>query len=246
MKKIITFVIVVLIAGFFGWNYSVKPTNINLATVSQASDNSDNFYNLNNRSDVEIEYEILDFDFTFTGYGPAGRFHNGIINSRISDDNQIVFDMTTVQTDEGQNERLDDHLCQDDFFSCDQNPESFFTLSNIEFINQTSSRVNGTFRLKGVTKNISFVAESNNALSDTNNSATYNGSFLLDTTEFGFKVPIVEPEVLIEFDFTVRQNITEIEPEEIESSEEVENSDETDDENADQEIDWAEESELEL
>lgn len=242
MKKIITFIVLILIAGFFFWNYNTKPNHINLASVSQEDENPDNISPLTNRQDVEVEYEFLNFDFKFTGYGPAGRSHSGIIDSEIVKENQIVFKMNSVKTDEGQNDRLDNHLCQDDFFNCEQYPESAFTLNKIEFIDQNNSRISGTFRLKNVTKNISFVAESKSGskvLSSTNSTAQYTGSFLLDTTDFDFKVPIVEPEVLIEFDFSVRQTVTENDPEETEIE-----PDETDEINEPEDSNELDESEL--
>jgi polyisoprenoid-binding protein YceI len=208
MKIIIPTVIVLIGIIIFALNYSSKPTDVNVAEVS--SDNSANVINatVNEGGENEIKkFEITDFNFSFIGYGPAGKFHEGKIDSEIVDPTNITFDMTTVKTDD---EGLDKHLCEDDFFNCAEYPNSYFILEDIYSVDGEVSKVVGIYQMKGVSKQITFEAkpaEGSSILGTGNGQADYIGEFLLNTEEFDFKVPIVEPEVLIKFEFSVNQTI---------------------------------------
>jgi hypothetical protein len=208
MKKIILILILLIGVGFLVINYRTTPQDIELATVADISevDNTDQIYQ--NFVSDDYAYELTAFDFKFTGYGPAGKQHLGEISSTIDNGDQVYFDMTSVTTD---SEQLDAHLCTDDFFSCEEYPNSFFVLEGINPISPDTARVFGTYELKGIKKSISFVADTIENLSPENLSADYTGRFMLDTTEFNFKVPIVDSNVLIEFNFSVLA--TEIEKE---------------------------------
>ena len=206
MKNIILIVALLIGVGIFVINYRTTPTDIDLAVITDGTDDSDSAQSQNNYEDFDSSkhtFILNTVDYKFTGYGPAGKQHVGIIDSKIENNNQIYFDMATVKTD---NEQLDKHLCTEDFFNCTGFPQSTFVLNSINPISENSARITGVYEMKGISKNISFVAETINDsenLSVQNLSADYRGRFMLDTTEFGFKVPIVDPNVLIEFDFSI-------------------------------------------
>jgi polyisoprenoid-binding protein YceI len=206
MKKII--ILIIIVAGLIAFfNYRTTPEDVDFAVVNDVAQTEQEDSSENDFSDLNMsEYSpsLTAFDFTFTGYGPAGKQHQGRIDASIQDEGQSVsFDMTTVKTD---SEQLDEHLCNDDFFSCPEYPVSTFVLGSVNPISPTQARVSGVYTMKGISKNISFVADvagSSENLSQNNLSASYVGQFMLDTTEFNFAVPIVDPNVLIEFDFAV-------------------------------------------
>lgn len=207
MKKIILILILLAAVGFFVLNYRSTPQNIDLAMVNDKTDEItvDQLDEISYKDfdSSNYDYELTDFSFKFTGYGPAGQQHVGEIESIIETPSRIDFNMNTVNT---KSEKLNEHLCEDDFFDCENYSNSFFVLTNINPISEKTARVNGLYEMKGIEKEISFVADITDGrinLSPDNLSTSYLGRFLLDTTEFGFKVPIVDPNVLIEFEFSV-------------------------------------------
>ena len=210
MKKIILIVIVLAGIVFFVLNYSSKPTDVKLATIGNNETNVINTFSENEKENEDnfdniTTYEITNFNFEFIGYGPAGKFHEGKIDSEIISNNRVAFNMKTVKTD---SEKLNEHLCTDDFFNCVDNPLSYFTLEDIISTSENNSLIGGVYQMKGIAKKITFdakPAEGYSVLSNNTDSTKYTGEFLLDTSEFDFKVPIVEPEVLIKFEFGVSQ-----------------------------------------
>ena len=203
MKKIILILVILVGIGLLVLNYKSTPTDVDLASVNDIQNDVPGDTDQNN----ELKYTFTDFDFVFTGFGPAGKKHDGVMDFEISE-NKINFIMNTVKTD---NETVDEHLCTDDFFNCAQFPISHFTLTSAARISETESQISGIYEMKGITKNVSFnatVAEGSQNLSDTNNETKFTGEFLLDTADFGFKVPIVEPKVLIKFNFSLKAEKT--------------------------------------
>jgi len=191
MKKII--IILVLIAGgaFLLLNSSSAPNDVELANISEVGSEqqvSDVSYQDFDAS--TYEYEITSFNYQFTGYGP-GKSHVGEIESNISDEGDIVV-----------------------FFNCEEYPTSSFTVNSVNPVSSSTARVSGVYEMKGVSKNVSFVAdvvEGSNNLSPENMNAEYKGQFMLDTSEFNFQVPIVDDNVLIEFDVSVNAVPVEVE-----------------------------------
>lgn len=194
MKKIII-VAIILIAGYLIFGYSSKPEDVNLASVVEV--NSD-VNNVNAVLEDNYQYTFTDFEYDFTGYGPAGKFHEGFTEFSF-EDNLITFDMTSVKTD---TEAVDTHLCTDDFFNCEEYPTSTFVLESINEAIDDVVLVKGVFNYRDIEKGVSFEAVEYET-------GKYSGEFLLDTSEFGFKVPIVESEVLIKFDFSVLKEMIE-------------------------------------
>lgn len=192
MKKVIVVLIVVLI-GFWFFTSSSKPTDVEVASVGD-----DVVQEVSNEDEEKYVYTFESFDFQFTGYGPAGKQHLGSIDSLI-DGNVVTFEMSTVKTD---SEQLDEHLCNDDFFICEQYPTSTYRLERLDMMSNGEVLLVGTLDFKDISKPLSFSA---NILSENE----YAGQFLLDTSEFGFKVPIVESEVLISFDFIATKELVE-------------------------------------
>jgi polyisoprenoid-binding protein YceI len=211
MKKVILGLVLLVAAGFMFFNYDWAPNDIEIATISdQPSEEVSDLALETNFISSDYSYNLNSFDFQFTGYGP-GKSHKGEISSEISEDGKSVsFDMTSVDTGI---EGLDEHLCTDDFFNCSEYPTSNFILNSINPVSPTTARVTGVYELKGIEKNISFVADvidgSENFSADNLNSS-YNGRFMLDTSEFNFKVPIVDNNVLIEFEFSAEAQAKEM------------------------------------
>jgi hypothetical protein len=207
MKKIILILIVLIALVFVYLNWSTAPTNVETALIGDsqiniAEQNEEN-ESYQNFDDSEYKYTMSNFEYQFTGYGP-GKEHLGKIESNIEEDgNRVAFNMTTVETGI---DKLDEHLCSEDFFNCEGYPNSYFTLDKVNPISSSTARVTGVYEMKGISKNISFVANTISGvenLSTENLNSSYNGKFMLDVSEFNFQVPIVDENVLIEFEVSV-------------------------------------------
>lgn len=148
----------------------------------------------------EVPAVTLD-EFTFTGYGP-GKKHDGTFDRyEISEvtmkdglptSGKIVFDVSSVNTDGGQ--RLNDHLCTDDFFDCANHPNITF-----ELVSATESdgvvNVVGNLTAHGITKSIEF---------DVNRTEEgFSADFIVDSTPFDLKYVAVDKEVRVQFSGTV-------------------------------------------
>jgi len=192
MKKelIITGLAVVAfgIIGFNVFNQNSVPTNLEQANVSEAVNNQQQ----NQSLDVSQIPPLKNFSFTFTGYGPAGKFHDGSFKEYTLATSSIVFKATTVDTGI---EGLNKHLCATEFFDCVKYPEIKFTANSLVKKSDTQYEVSGTLNFKEVIKEVTFdVSADNNK---------FAADFLLDTAEFNFNPKLVENNVRIKFAFEI-------------------------------------------
>jgi polyisoprenoid-binding protein YceI len=189
--------VVVIVGGFYLYKTSKAPVGeVPSATVTGESAE---------KRDVErgevTTYNVADLKFGFVGYGP-GKSHDGTFSamtaSKIGYDEtsgvpvsgSLVIDATTVTTGI---ERLDTHLCAEDFFNCAVHPEIKFTFVDASKAVDGSIVVEGDLQFNGVVKRISFPA----TVADANVTA----DFLLDTTPFAFKYVGIDKNVRITFSF---------------------------------------------
>lgn len=174
--------------GFTAFNQNSVPTNLEQANVSDAINNQQQ----NQSLDFSQIPPLKNFSFTFTGYGPAGKFHDGSFKEYTLATSSIVFKAATV--DAGI-EGLNKHLCAAEFFDCVKYPEIKFTANSLVKKSDALYQVSGTLNFKEVTKEVAFeVAADNNK---------FAADFLLDTTEFNFNPKLVENNVRIKFSFEI-------------------------------------------
>lgn len=190
MKKNVFIVIIafVVIGGIYLFNKNSVPANLEQANV------------LNNNSQESEGTPVSlgevptakNLSFTFTGYGPAGKFHDGVFNDVTLSTSSVVFKSASVDTGI---DGLDKHLCAAEFFDCVTYPEIKFTADSLVQKTETTYEVVGTLTFKDITKQVSFTAvkEGNKVSSD----------FLLDTTEFNFDPKLVENNVRVRFSFEI-------------------------------------------
>jgi hypothetical protein len=225
MKYSITTIIILLVIVFGGYYFftqtSKVPEGIPRADVVDLSDDSEvgassdstdeNATDSDTVSSISDDgsilgspYKVNDLTFSFVGYGPAGKTETGtftrIVASDIELDNlgnpisgTLTIDAKSVSTGI---ERLDTHLCADDFFDCQKNPNIVFKLKKAVFSENTPDvTVTGDLTLNGITKEITFKVSQNKF--------TVVADFLLDTTPFNLKYAGVNKEVRIKFGFNV-------------------------------------------
>lgn len=176
------------IISFNVFNKNSVPTNLEQANVSDTINNQPKDQAL----DVNQIPPLKNFSFTFTGYGPAGKFHDGSFKEYTLATSSIVFKAATV--DAGI-EGLNKHLCAAEFFDCVKYPEIKFTANSLVKKTDTLYEVSGTLNFKDVVKEVTFdVSADNNK---------FAAEFLLDTTEFNFNPKLVENNVRIKFSFEI-------------------------------------------
>jgi len=196
MKKVLiisTVVAIVLIAsGIYVFNKSSVPLNLEKANILDSENKQNSEQQINQDLDLTKIPEIKNFSFTFTGYGPAGKFHDGSFKDFRLSTSSIVFKAATVDTGI---DGLNKHLCAPEFFDCVKYSDITFMAESINKKSETLYEVKGTLKFKDVIKQVSFNATSqdNKFLSD----------FLLDTTEFNFNPKLVENNVRIRFSFEI-------------------------------------------
>lgn len=146
--------------------------------------------------------------FTFTGYGPGGKQHEGTFKTITTTDvktganglpisGKVVLKADTVTTGIG---GLDKDLCSDNFFNCSKYPEITFEYKSIrEDAASGSFIVTGALSFNGNTKDVSFPVKQTSLLS-------FSSDFLLDTTPFKFKYVGVNKDVRIQFSFDLSAN----------------------------------------
>lgn len=178
-KKIIGGIILIVAVAYLIINYRSTPTNVEQATVvsptEQVATSTPTFKNV---------------DLTFTGFGPAGKKHEGKFAITTISGSEITFEMKSISTGI---EKLDQHLCSDDFFLCEQFPQSKFVLKSVDVQNDRALVV-GDLKVKDATQQVSFMA---------NKAENYSGEFLLDSKPFNFKFVGVDQNILIKFNFTL-------------------------------------------
>lgn len=197
MKKelIIIGLVAIIIFGVIGFNIfnqNSVPTNLEQANVSESVKNSAENVAENQALDINQIPPLKNFSFTFTGYGPAGKFHDGSFKEYTLSTSSIIFKSATVETGIT---GLNKHLCAPDFFDCVKYPEIKFVANSVVKKSDTTYEASGTLSFKEIAKQVSFdVAADNNKFST---------EFLLDTSEFGFNPKLVESKVKIKFSFEI-------------------------------------------
>jgi polyisoprenoid-binding protein YceI len=198
-KKIIAAIVCVGVIG--GGVFLYKNSKAPVGEVPSATVIGDTSAQQNaERGEVSM-YAATNLKFGFVGYGP-GKSHDGtftsITASKIGYDEAVglpvsgtlVIDAKTVSTGI---EKLDMHLCSDDFFNCTAHPQITFTFASASKAADGSITVEGDLLFNGVTKRISFPV----TVVGTKASA----DFLLDTTPFAFKYVGIDKNVRLTFSF---------------------------------------------
>lgn len=198
MKQFITILVVILVIIIaVVLIRSGAPEDLEKSTISDVASSTEETSDTTGTTvPVEAIGEITKFEFT--GYGP-GKTHVGTFESyEVSDvtvtdgkitGGKITFDASTVNADGG--EKLNTHLCSDDFFDCTAYPNIVFSLTSVEQISDTEYRATGNLDFHGVTKEVSFTV--------TESDGTYTADFTLDTTPFNFKYTAIDKDVRITF-----------------------------------------------
>ncbi len=91
----------------------------------------------------------------------------------------FVIDMTTIKTDENL-PRLENHLKSDDFFGVEKFPTATFKITEVVDQGPRGFNITGDITIKGITKEIKFVAKVDEADSKVN----ANTEIVLDRSEF--------------------------------------------------------------
>ncbi len=178
-KKIIGGVILIAAVVYVVINYRSTPTNVERATIVSSTEQV-----------ATSTPTLKTAELTFTGFGPAGKKHEGVFATSTISGSEIIFEMKSISTGI---EKLDQHLCTDDFFSCEQFPQSKFVLKSVD-TRESRAVVVGDLTVKGATQQISFMADK---------AEKYSGEFLLDSKPFNFKFTGVDQNILIKFNFTL-------------------------------------------
>jgi polyisoprenoid-binding protein YceI len=190
MKKALIVIVLIIIVsvGFYVFNKNSVPTNLEQANILE--DVAEN--KIEEKVDLAKIPEIKNFSFTFTGYGPAGKYHDGTFGEYTLSTSSIVFKSASVDTGI---EKLNNHLCAPEFFDCVKYPEIKFVATSLTKKSENAYEVAGTLSFKDITKNVLFNANLEN------NKVT--AEFLMDTTEFNFNPKLVENNVKIKFSFDI-------------------------------------------
>ncbi len=192
-KKIILAAVVIVIIGYFAFNYRSTPQDIQQATVENTQITATSTAAKNTALNANV------FSISFTGYGPAGKTETGtfatssfsyvdVTENDLPEQGVAVFDVSSVNTGKA---GLDKHLCADDFFMCSKFPEARFVITKIEQIPSSEYTFTGNLSFMGTEKSVSFNAKKING--------AFIGEFLLDTTSFNFKYAGVDSKVLVKF-----------------------------------------------
>lgn len=201
MKKALFGILVIVVLGLIGFSLIGKaPEDIERAEVNDVSEDISS-----EEAVIEVnfeEYDLANLNFTFTGYGPGkshdGTFKNISVRNVEQDGNkikggEIVFDVTSTETDTAILDGADGHLCRENFFNCENHKEIVFKFNRAEKVSDSEIKVIGNLTFKGVTKEISFPVQ----ISEENE---YSADFVVDVESFGFTAPgIVDKEVRIRF-----------------------------------------------
>jgi polyisoprenoid-binding protein YceI len=216
---IIIILIVLVVAGILLFG-SGAPEDVERATIEETNSDSDNQENqeandsenegITNEpiyAEGELESKIASFDaadlnFRFTGFGP-GKSHTGTFDdiqiSNVTHNGQAITggeitigtSSVNILEDGLGKTKLEEHLCNEDFFECDTYPEIKFLITDVTPTSNVQARVSGDLLFKGVEKQLTFTV--------TRNQNTYSADFILDTTPFGFKTGLADQDVQIKF-----------------------------------------------
>jgi hypothetical protein len=182
--------LIILAVGFYFFNKNSIPNNLEQANVFESFEQENN--NLDQEIDLNEIPEIKNFSFIFTGYGPAGKSHDGTFKNFQLTTSTIVFKTESVDTGI---DGLNKHLCANDFFDCQKYPEIKFTADSVIKSSENQYQVTGTLNFKEIIKKVSFTA---NVIDN-----KISTDFLLDTTEFNFDPKLVENNTRIRFSFEI-------------------------------------------
>lgn len=178
-KNIFIAVIIILVIGYFVFNYKSTPKNVEQASIVTPSEQQ-----------ATTTPTFKNAELTFTGFGPAGKKHEGKFATNTLSGSEIIFEMKSIETGIA---KLNQHLCSDDFFTCEQFPQARFVLKSINVQNDRAL-ITGDLTVKDATQQISFMA---------NKTENYSGEFLLDSKPFNFKYVGVDQNILIKYNFTL-------------------------------------------
>jgi len=140
--------------------------------------------------DPEYKVDTQKSKVTWVGKKVTGQ-HNGTINlaegtfttkGKKVTGGSFAIDMTTLK-DVDANQRLENHLRSDDFFSTEKFPKATFVISKIESKGGDQYAVKGNLTIKGITNEIEFPATIQMANSQINASA----KIVVDRTKFDIK-----------------------------------------------------------
>lgn len=209
MKKILIGLVVVVIVGVvFVLSIGRAPKDVQRAEINDTQDQTTNNATttpvvFNDKLQKSIEdFDLSKLNFKFTGYGP-GKSHDGTFNgisiANIEHNNDYITKGTikffTESVDTGI-EKLDTHLCAENFFDCAKYKEIQFTITEVARKSVTDLDVTGDLTMKGITKQIKFAIKQDGS--------KLASDFVLDVNQFGFTAPdIVDNEVRIQFDTTI-------------------------------------------
>ncbi|MEQ8556440.1 MAG: YceI family protein [Cyclobacteriaceae bacterium] len=95
---------------------------------------------------------------------------------------KFVIDMTTIESDE-ELDKLEGHLKSDDFFGVATYPTATFVITEVVNQGPKGYNITGDITIKGITKEIKFVAKIN----DTAKQANATAEIVLDRSEFNVR-----------------------------------------------------------
>lgn len=210
MKKIVSILVIVLIIiVIVVLLRSGAPEDLEKSTVEDVNTEDTNLTEDSMTDDDSTDEESSESNvsidsFSFTGYGP-GKQHVGTFGSYevsgvsmnasgLPTSGTITFDASTITADGG--DKLNEHLCSDEFFDCAVYPDVTFDLTNIKADSAEEYTVTGNLSFHGVTKQISF-----GVTRDGNN---FSADFTIDTTPFKFKFIGVDKDVRIQFSGSIK------------------------------------------
>ena len=132
-----------------------------------------------------------------------GRFNN-ITGTMSYDADNIEASTIAVNIDpasiDTNHEARDTHLRTSDYLNVEAQPNASFTSTSVEDLGNGRVKVNGTFNLHGITKNISFEAvrtgEGETPFGDYR--VGFEGEMMLDTGEFGINGGVISLVLAIE------------------------------------------------
>ena len=118
----------------------------------------------------------------------------------VGNDHKVTIDMNSTTTD---NEKLTGHLKNADFFDVPNNPDAIFDVTELKKESDSKYLVSGNFKLRGVTKNISFPAEVAKDGENVKIKATFN----INRQDFGVKYQSSKADDLIRDEVVIRLDL---------------------------------------
>ncbi|MBL4745982.1 MAG: YceI family protein [Flavobacteriaceae bacterium] len=136
--------------------------------------------------------DVINSNVTWKGYKPTGS-HNGALKIKSGSfsfangalaSGEFLLDMTSIEVldipaDHKNNAKLLGHLKSDDFFGTEKNPVAIFKVITVD-----GNTVSGDLTIKGITKSVTFTANS----SEDNGVMSFESEvFKIDRTDFDIK-----------------------------------------------------------